>query len=132
MKPHGRIFRILTGFLIPPILGVVLLYVFLLLLSGSTSDTSFAYGVLLLGIPLSFLVVGVQALIFTLVMEYVINPNIQNNWQAIGMAVLLGAISGVFLSWLLCVLGMVVGLLLGWYLRYHFNKSVNKLMLSQP
>jgi uncharacterized membrane protein len=132
MKTQGRKYRILTGFLAPPIIAVILLYFFLLLNSSGDSDVRFASGFLLLGIPLAFTLAGVQSLIFALLMEYVINPKIRKKWQKVCCAGLLGVISGGFVGWIFGMVGMLVGFGLGWHLSHHFQKSVNKALHRTP
>lgn len=126
MSTQGRMHRIVIGFITPPIVGVILLYLVLLFFSKSELDIQFSNGTFLIGIPLSFVVTGTQSMVFSLLMEYVINSNTQNRPLSVLFAAVIGGISCAFFGWVFVVLGVLVGTILGWYLRWHFDKTVNR------
>ena len=131
MSTQGRKHRVLVGFITPPIVAVLFLYLILLLVSKSELDVQFSNTVLLIGLPLSFLVAGLQSMIFALLMEYVINENIRKKWVSVCLAAVLGGVSCAFFGWLFVVLGMLVGTILGWYLSCHHDKTVKKCLTDR-
>lgn len=68
--------------------------------------------------------VGIQSLIYSFVMEFVVNPKIANNFTAVLASMVIGAISGVVLGTVGATIGLIIGFLLGLMLRYLYIKSV--------
>ena len=125
MSAQGRRYRIVIGFITPPIVGVILLYLVLLIFSKSELDIQFSNAIFLVGIPVSFVVAGIQSMVFSLLMEYV-NSNTKNRSFSVLFAAVIGGISCAFFGWVFVVLGILIGTTLGWYLRWHFDKTAKR------
>lgn len=113
--------RLLLGFLMPPILGVSL-YLLAHWISMPEAQFTEVIAVLGLGIYFGFIFVGLQSIIFTLLMEFFVRKRITVDWTAIKISALLGLFAGITLVSILDTLwilsfGVFVGAIVGWTLR---------------
>jgi len=148
MTKKGRAKRIILGALLPPIVGLFLLAIWgvvlnyfidskdiilrfdhelPILLSILKSAVAYIGAILILALFASF-VSGIQSIVISFLMEYIINPKIENNLIVLLIYGLLGVISGVIVDQLigetsLIVIGGVTGIIVGKILRDNYNRS---------
>ena len=65
--------------------------------------------VLVFAIPIAFLLVGIQSLIFTFLMEFVVLPHISTRSSVIVVGIGLGVLSSLYFGGMYCYIGAVVG-----------------------
>ena len=147
MKKDNRTKRIALGILLPLILASFLFVAWRtgeVYLIGNKKLTAFNHEVsillgvfqgitayvfaVLLGVLAAVQLCGAQSLFISLLMEYVINPKIENNLIVLLIYGLLGVISGVIVDQLigetsLIVIGGVTGIIVGKILRDNYNRS---------
>jgi hypothetical protein len=129
MKVEGRVFRITLGFLVPILIVPVAILLLGLLLSFFESNKIELETVLVnfLGVLFfSSIITLIPAIIYTFVMEFLINPKINNNILVVTISAVFGGLTGVLgyqYGW--HYIGMIVGLVLGTLLRknYIFHKK---------
>jgi len=118
LPPKGEGRRLLIGLLLPHVLVVVPGSIFV----GLTNGPLFVgYAILFLSL-FSGLFLGIQSLIFTLIMEFAINQNIKSNSLSVLFGGFLGLVSGVPVSFPKA--GLAVGLFAALILRIHYTRSV--------
>ncbi len=129
---HGRYYRITIGVLLPPLLGFIPVGMYLAIdkaLESSSIDMFSVFivaGGILMVLIGSYLFVGVQSIVYSLVMEFLVAPKVRSKKLAIFLSGAMGFLSGLLISTGLSFLGLLVGCLVGWYLISHYQKSVNK------
>ena len=75
---------------------------------------------------LGYIFVGIQSIIYSILMEYYINPKINNDAVVICISSTLGCISGaVILIPALAAVGLVTGFVTGIYLRRSYKNAAN-------
>ncbi len=115
-RVRGRVTRIVMGSLLPTIFAVVYLMVWSLELPPIKELAV----VLLFG----YMFTGVQAIVASLVMEFVVNPR----W-GYPVAIVVGGVLGLIgiaifaLEAELLIMGTVIGTLMGWLLHFHYRRS---------
>lgn len=123
-----RAARLITGFVLPPALGVLLVVLTFWMLEPKI-DLDETPEILMLGLYFGFLTVGIQSIIYSFLMEFYVRKRITNDWAAIRMSALLGLLAGsplVLLGrdvipsfggpWMLPY-GAFIGVFVGWVLR---------------
>lgn len=116
--------RILIGFLGPAPLS--LLFVIFIgefkreVSTEITLATATIQGFLAL-LLIAYLFIGIQSLVYAVLMEYVINKYIANTIFAVAISTVLGACSGATISQ--THLGTFIGLILGVVLRFMYARS---------
>ena len=152
MKKDNRTKRLVLGILLPLIIASFFLFTWAilqdLLIDGkdikdilaldhelpillSTLKTAAGYivGILILTLYAAF-ASGIQSVFFSILMEYVINPKIQNNVIVLLICGLLGLVSGVLADYIipgerisLIFAGGATGVMVGKILRDNYNRS---------
>jgi len=120
-----RVKRLLLGFALPPVLGALCISL-IFLISGRVS---MAFSLLIISIPFAFFLTGIQSIIFSFIMEYLILAKASDVTYVIISGVILGVLSSFFLSTMFCVIGAIVGGLSSYLLfrRYNTaNKQINR------
>lgn len=120
MKVQKRPERVLIGFL-GPVLSVPIGFLLNGVMQGLIGD-SIAFFVL--SIFFSLVMVGLQSIIYSMLMEYVVNPFIKNNYIAIFISMLMGFCSGYVLNNTMAFVGVFVGLLFGIILRVKYVQAL--------
>ncbi len=116
------VIRLLAGLILPIYVGTTLVCGVLLVQEAENDVRFLELPVALLGgfifFPFGVIYVGVQSVVYTFLMEFLVNPLIKNHVLAVSASVLLGAVSGIVwgAGWMMLV-GAVVGLLTGLFLR---------------
>lgn len=126
-----RLKRFILAFLLPPILGSLLLIMYSVFDNWNDSDLmSFKalYEVIVLFfltiIPVTlsaFLLSGLQSFVYAFLMEWVVQPRIKNSVLFILTSCSLGTLSGLTLTLLIgvvefTVFGLIIGICVGWLL----------------
>lgn len=120
-----RVKRLLLGFALPPVLGALCISL-IFLISGKVS---MAFGLLIISIPFAFVLTGIQSIIFSFVMEFLVLAKASDVTYVITSGVILGVLSSFFMGTMYCVVGAIVGGLSSYFLfrRYNtVNKKINK------
>jgi hypothetical protein len=116
---------LLLGFALPPVLGALCISL-IFLISGKVS---MAFGLLIISIPFAFVLTGIQSIIFSFVMEFLVLAKASDVTYVITSGVILGVLSSFFMGTMYCVVGAIVGGLSSYFLfRRHntVNKKINK------
>jgi hypothetical protein len=91
---------------------------------------------------LGYLYAGIPSIIYSVVMEFFVNPLVSNHVVVIGISTILGALAGSLagslvgalpgfgVGGLLAFLGLVPGFVTGLYLRWSYVKAANKSLQS--
>ncbi|HEY9031080.1 MAG TPA: hypothetical protein VIM93_06950 [Kangiella sp.] len=117
-----RLYRYLLGINLPPILGAILFYVYIDLAKDGTvtlidsgDDPFLPIRALLEIIGFAYILVGIQALIATTIMEFLVLTKVKSFTLQMFIAGLLGLVSGGVLGeWLFLVIGLIVGICAGY------------------
>ncbi len=117
-----RLYRYLLGINLPPILGAILFYVYIDLANDGTvtlidsgDDPFLPIRALLEIIGFAYILVGIQALIATTIMEFLVLTKVKSFTLQMFIAGLLGLVSGGVLGeWLFLVIGLIVGICAGY------------------
>ena len=150
-----RIYRLMLGILLPHIIGSSL-FGFYGLISYSLKDVMRESGmsaifrslkivlinlpVIIALIPFSIILVGIQSIFYSIVMEYAINPESKNDHEAILKGGILGALSGIIgIAMLLreekvpmmdaiyfAIIGFITGVVSSWILRRNYVKYAKR------
>lgn len=125
MSIKAVVLRIFLGFILPPMVGALLMSTYAQVASTGI-DSSSGFIETFLGITLgAFIFVGIQSLIYAFFMEYLVNRVIESNVRAVLVSMLLGVLAGaIFPSLMFFTIGAVVGLVVGIVLRYAYVKAV--------
>jgi len=128
-----RAARLITGFVLPPALGVLLVVLTMWMLEPKVELAETAE-IFIVGIYFGFLTVGLQSIIYSLLMEFYVRKRVANDWMAIKISALFGALASSplilmglttetanivpFLDgvWTL-IYGAFIGAVVGWGLR---------------
>lgn len=116
MIVQGRYRRLIIGFLFPPILGALLLSLSFLILG----KVEFAFGLLIITIPIAIVFTGLQSLIYSVLMEFYILPRINTKSSVIIIASVLGIFSGLIIG---IFLGGFIGGIVGGYVGNYLYKG---------
>ncbi len=116
----GRFSSLFLGFVLPPVIGA-LCFSLIFILSGEVVEV---LALFILFIPFAFFIVGIQSLIFSLVMEYIILARISDVKYVIASGCALGVLSSFFMGAVFCVIGVIAGGLSS-YLLYRRYKVAN-------
>lgn len=117
-----RLYRYLLGINLPPILGAILFYIYVdftddgtVTLIDSGDDPFLPIRALLEIIGLAYILVGIQALIATTIMEFLVLTKVRSFVLQMVIAGFLGLISGGILGeWLFLGIGIIVGFCAGY------------------
>ena len=127
--------RIAFGALTPAPLGVAILFLFARIMNQSSAymglaDEARAFA---LFVVFAYIVCGLQSLLCSVLMEFVVNPKIQNNLYAAIIFIVLGGLSGSSVALvtftkstkmgIFVVLGALVGLITGMLTRFSYRDS---------
>ena len=149
MKKDNRTKRLVLGILLPLIIASFLLTTWavaqsyfidgknilrfdreLPILLGILKSAAGFIGVVLLFALYATFASGIQSILISFLMEYVINPKIENNLAVLFICGSLGLISGVFIYYVFpfgkiwfIPLGGVTGIIVGKILRDNYNRS---------
>lgn len=126
-----RLYRYLLGINLPPILGAILFYIYVdftddgtVTLIDSGDDPFLPIRALLEIIGFAYMFVGIQALIATTIMEFLVLTKVKFFVLQMVIAGFLGLISGGVLGeWLFLVIGLIVGFFAGFGLILIKNKE---------
>lgn len=123
-----RSYRLVAGFFLPPLLGSLL--VSLIEIARLLKITPLPYndiGAIFLALPFLFvfalIMVGIQSLVFSLAMEFVIRPCLFRNKIVLAVGGLFGFLSalplaiGLSVPVLFSAIGIVVGVFVSWLIR---------------
>lgn len=119
--------RLLIGILLPGPLGMLLLSLFMYItdiaqgVNESIDILTLVYGMFLFSL-LSYVFVGIQSIVYSCLMEFIINRFVKNDAAAVGISTLLGALSGLIIGGFGAVIGAMVGLIVGAILRSNYRK----------
>ena len=122
MRTKGRIKRLLMGALAPPLVGAFLFMVYLGEYGqGMPRVINDLTAVLFLG----YLLGGIQSFVYSLLMEFLINPKAKTDTIAIFISAVIGAASGLVIdqSPELAAAGFLVGGFMGYILRNSYKNS---------
>lgn len=127
----SRWYRLVAGFILPPVLGVVPIWLVLVgesvgqLMSGPQQLENL--GSILLAFPFllmfAIIFVGIQSLIFSLLMEFVIRPRMFSGKRLLMAGACFGFLSalplsmGWYLGLLFLPIGIAVGAVVSWLIR---------------
>ena len=136
---NNRWERLVAGIFMPGAIGTILLFVFMLFIR-QPQDISPLYFMSFVGMLIfAYLYAGIQSVIYSIAMEFVVNPRVESNFIAVGVSGILGALSGVFIwGWFIAVIGLLSGLVSGLYIRNSYikekenNKKFNTDKYSSP
>ena len=120
----GRFSSIFFGFVLPPIIGALCFALFLSL-AAEVIEVIEVFALFILFIPFAFFIVGIQSLIFSLVMEFIILVKVSDVKYVIASGCALGVLSSFFMGAVFCVIGAIVGGLSSYFL-YRRYKVANK------
>lgn len=119
--------RLLFGFFMP-ILSVPLVGFINILFNNPEDGGDFLKGFLII-ILFSFVFVGIQSLLYSFIMEYIVNPHIENHLICILLSGFLGFLSGYVINETLLssgrwgLFGLGVGIVSGTIIRFLYVKS---------
>lgn len=119
MLIQGRIKRLIIGVLCPPTLGALSYSLFIIVFG----KVSLGLGLLIISIPIAFLAAGIQSLIFSICIEFLILTNIKSKFDVLSISTLLGAISGGVIGAFNMLIGAMVGYVVGLYLYKDYHKK---------
>lgn len=129
MGIKGRKHRLVIGFIAPPLLGFVLLSLFLFFAAQGEADERFLAGAFLLGLPVTFLAVGLQSLLFSCLMEFLILVKFSSHLVVLCFSLIIGFLSGLFFGLFFAVYGAIVAGIVGLYL-FRQHKTVNQHLIK--
>lgn len=116
-------FRIIIGVVLPPLLGMILLLVY-------WRYWPIDREVLLFSLAFAYTGMGVQSLIYSLIMEFVVNRLFLKSYEVLIVSAIMGCVSGLVLAinlreleLLMAGTGVIVGLLIGFLLRYLHSRQ---------
>ena len=128
-----RLIRLLGGILLPPLLGALLIFVPVILFNMiATTSTGKNWQDIVSGIFIAilfaYIFAGLQSLVASLLMEFVVNPKARRDGLAVSAGGFFGLLSVLPLASGLVFLpvGLIVGLLVGWWLRKSHNREFRK------
>ena len=147
MKKDNRTKRLVLGILLPLILGSVFFFTWgvveniffdgkviirfdheLPIFLGVLKSVAHYFGGILATTIYAAWICGVQSVLISLLMEYVINPKIENNLIVLFICGFLGLINGALFGIILgkislIVVGGITGVVVGKILRDNYNRS---------
>ena len=114
--------RIFAGALLPTFLGIVVFY---LLMPGKIRASDIIDPINVIILSFAFVVIIIPSVIYSYIMEFIVNPNISNNFLAVVVSLVLGCLSGFVtgLGLFMGIIGAIVGLVLGVILRWLYVVS---------
>ena len=124
----GRKARIVLGILLPPLFGVIVFLVPTTVDCVTQDQNELACGMPRFLVISAYLLMGLPSIIYSLVMEFVVNSKISSYKICILVSSFLGVAAGMVTGKLfLVVVGAIVGLLTGMILRKNYeNDLANK------
>ena len=124
----GHFYRVIIGFIIPPTLGCFFFYLVFFFPQISTDDIVGSIQVFLVFTVWTFFIFGIPSLIYSLVMELLVQKA-KNDKTVYLISSALGGLSGCIMSYVGLIIGLLVGYIVGFYLRSCYktaNKKINK------
>lgn len=128
----GTIKRVLIGAIAPAPIALLLIYANMLF----NGDIEFKLQILksyLFFLAYAYLFIGIQSILYSFVMEFLVNRRIENGFLVVLSSIFLGVISPSILHFDfgggmsgIYVLGGLTGVIVGGMLRLHFLNSANK------
>ncbi len=122
---QGQIYRITVGIIYPPLVGWTL-FILLGVFYESPEANGSIFPIAFFFLLFAYLYMFIPSVIFSLLMEFIVNKRISNGLVAIAFAGFYGLIIGNFLGPLWWQVGLITGVLVGWYLRHNWHQTVNK------
>ena len=128
--------RIVTGILMPPLLGSLVFLIPATIDCALNNKNSFGCDAALGSLIGAFLIMGAPSIIYSVLMEYVLNPKINNSKLLIAASSILGTGAGGISGFIpMIVIGGVVGFVVGLVLRRNYeidiaNKGLQRTWLT--
>ena len=122
----GRYIRLLIGTLMPAVVGVLLFFILLLTKeSPKATDASYitAIQVFFFMLLFGYIFVGIQSLLYSVAMEFYINPKVNDQASAIAISTAIGALCGLILGPPGMLIGGASGLITGLCVRKLYDKA---------
>lgn len=107
VNKKNRASRLAIGFFLPPLFGGIFVYI---LIGDPNPETNL---VILFFFISAFILVGLPSLIYSLLMDFVINPRVTSDLRVVLLSALLGTL--IFIG-----LGTAIGLIVGMILRRQY------------
>lgn len=125
MSIKNRTKRLFVGFIAPIVAAPVGLLIYGVFEPGGNFELD--------GVVIAFLLVlffstaggGLQSFIYSMLMEFIVNPYVKSNFLCVALSVVLGFLSGLPLAIGYGYFGAVVGLCVGTFLRMDYLRSVS-------
>lgn len=118
--------RMAVGVFMPAIIGTSLLFLLMSFVTqpqSSMPSSLYADGFKGM-LVFAYMFVGIQSIIYSMIMEFWINPKIKSSFIVVGISAALGTLSGVVIfGYFLAIIGFLTGLIVGLYLRYSYAKE---------
>ncbi len=131
----GCIARVIAGVIFPAPIAVILIFIAIVSGSASTLDSSEIVSVYNIWLIFAYLMIGLQSVLYSLIMEFLINRKLNNNYQVISISCFLGAFFGSlelksldFHLTEITTLGAFTGVITGVILRTAYQRAANKAM----
>ena len=116
--------RMAVGIFMPAIIGTLLLSLLMFFVTYPKALSRFNEQSYIGILVFAYMFVGIQSVIYSMIMEFWINPKIKSSLAVVGISALLGAFSGVFVfGYFLAIIGSLTGLIMGIYLRYSYVRE---------
>lgn len=119
----AQVKRVMLAALLPALVGSMLMSILGVFVTGEL--TTFAKGMLMF--PLfAYYAVGLQSIVYSVILEFIINPYIKNHLLAISASVLLGGLVGgmqLQFDFFSIVLGALTGAIVGAYIRQLYRQA---------
>lgn len=129
MRVSKRPFRLIAGTLLPSALVAVciLLFLFFLTLMDTGEKNGESLLILLAFVLIPFAITALYSLLYSFLMEFVINPYVKNDVLAVLCSILLGiALPAGAITWANSIFfGSVLGLLMGLFLRRNYTQAMH-------
>lgn len=125
----GRYLRLVTGALMPAAIGVLLFTIMMLAIElPSSHDGSYfkAIKVFFLFLVFGYVFAGIQSILYSVAMEFYINPKFKENGVVISISTAIGAICGLMLGPPGVIIGGVSGFFTGLSVRKLYVNAANK------
>ena len=108
-----------------------MIYLPIFIFTDFKADRSAEPVALILGIPIAIIIMGPSVLIYSILMEFIVNPKISDNKYFFIISAFIGGILGIVLGWVGSIIGVIAGFICAFHLRRNYIKAVNnKIQLS--
>lgn len=123
---RSRIKRLLLGVFLPAIIGA-LIFVIEDFFRSIVNDKPLVnyFEIFPFILLFAYMFVGIQSVIYSLIMEFLVNNRIKNNIVVVLLSTVLGILSGIiFLRTEFIITGAITGFVMGVGLRRSYNNSI--------